>query len=155
MASMSRWIRSCRLLMLDIAASSVSGARRLRTSGAKASGGGWASGRPPVLRMMLALLGCRCRVQFAEQSVALLIRSGSEEQRVRRARVRVPLAELQGPQTVDLQRSPGCGVELTELHRLAGSPRADEIECVDLAVAEIPDQERAAECAKGRRRERE
>src|SRR5438874_1330508 len=84
------------------------------------------------MRVMLALLGCRCRVQFAEQSVALLIRSGSEEQRVRRARVRVPLAELQGPQTVDLQRSPGCGVELTELHRLAGSPRADEVECVDL-----------------------
>src|SRR5207253_9333960 len=108
-----------------------------------------------ILGRQKALFGRWGGVQPAEQSVALPTRSRGEEQRVRRARVRVSLAELQGPETVDLQRSPGRRVQLTELNRLAGSARAGEIERADLAVAEVPDEERAGECAEGSRRERE
>src|SRR2546427_7094899 len=51
------------------------------------------------------------------------------------------VAELQGPQAVDSQRSSRARVELAALLRLAPPLGLREIEGVDLAVAEVADQQ--------------
>src|SRR5919201_6653594 len=110
---------------------------------------------PKARTAMNALFGRRRGLDLAEQTVALAVRTRGEVQRVGRSRARIPMAELQRPQPVDLQRRAVGGVQLPELDRLAGAARGGQIEGVNLAVAEIADEKGAAERAESRGRERE
>ena len=68
-------------------------------------------------------------------------RASGEEEGVLGDVRRTAVAELQGPQAVDPQRSSRARVELAALLRLAPPLGLREIEGVDLAVAEVADQQ--------------
>src|SRR6266566_4757979 len=85
--------------------------------------------------------------QRSEQPVGLVVQAGGEEQRVR-ARTRCRRGKAQSPESVDRDRAAAGTTELAlELaaHRVVG---------VDPAVAEVADEDVAAEGAEGRGRER-
>src|SRR2546427_12889118 len=68
-------------------------------------------------------------------------RASGEEEGVLGDVRRTAVAELQGPQAVDPQRSSRARVELAALLRLAPPLGPREIEGVELAVAEVADQQ--------------
>src|SRR5207248_5423951 len=88
---------------------------------------------------------------LAEETVALAVRPGGEEQRARRPVVPA-LAELERPETVDRQRLAACASELCAVLEVAVAELGVD---VDLPVAEVADEQVAGEGAKARRRERE
>src|SRR5438105_8327613 len=81
--------------------------------------------------------------------------TGGEEESVFRNVARSAVAELQRPQAVDPERRPRGGVELAALLRLALALRAREVEGVDRAVAEVADEQVAAERPEACRGQRE
>ena len=87
------------------------------------------------------------RIQAAEQTIRLIVRAGGEIKRVGQTSI-AAVAESDGPQPIDDERLPLGGAHLVE--KLAGL----QIECVDMAVAEIPDPQSAAQCTEASRRER-
>src|SRR5207253_11118547 len=93
--------------------------------------------------------GCGDR---AQEPVGFVVRAGCEEQGVGRTVVRRSVAELQGPEAVDRKRLPArvsqfsTALESSVRHFLIG---------VDLAVAEVTDEQIAAESTEVRGCERE
>ena len=80
--------------------------------------------------------------------MGLVVGASGEEERVRRPVVRGSVAELQRPQSVDHQSPAGSGAQLPgRCERAAGPPP----ESVDPAVAEVADQQVAAEATEGAR----
>src|SRR6266404_2051816 len=95
-----------------------------------------------------ARVGLAPRHQVAEQTVRLMVDAGREEECVR-AGARGGGCEAQSPQPGDLDRSAAGARELTEV--LAGQ----WVVRVDSPVAEVADQDVAAEDAERGRRERD
>src|SRR6266516_5722739 len=86
-----------------------------------------------------------------EEPVALVVGAGGEEERVGRPVVGRSLTELERPQAVDGEHLPFARPELTdELER----PVQLRLERADLPVAEVPDEQVAAEAAEAGRRHR-
>src|SRR6202140_4231180 len=85
-------------------------------------------------------------IQAAEQTVLLAVRAGGEIKRIGRPSI-AAVAEHDGPQPLDEDRLP-LGVA-----HLAKKPAAVRIEGVDMAVAEISDQDGAAQFTEITRRE--
>src|SRR2546421_10389673 len=88
----------------------------------------------------------------AEEPIRFFVRAGREEERVGRAVIRGPVAELQCPQAIDRDRLPVCG---TQLAAMLESPVRQLRVGVDLPIAEIAHEEIAAESPEVRRSERE
>src|SRR5207244_8960925 len=110
----------------------------------RASGGAGPSPRSVVLSG---------RSDRPEEAVALAGGAGGEEERVGGAVVgEGSLAELERPQTVDRQHAPSLRAQLPTRLELPGRL---PLEGRDLAVAEVADEEIAAEAAEARRSERE
>src|SRR2546429_1563104 len=86
----------------------------------------------------------------AEQPVRLVVRAGREVERVRRARTG-PVAEAEAPETIDRHRFAVGRAQLTAVRERAVSLRRVR---VDRPVAEVADEQVAAEAAKVRRRHR-
>jgi len=76
--------------------------------------------------------------------VLLVEGTGREEQGVRRPRAGA-VPEGTGPQAVDRDRRSIGGVELAPLLQLAVALETLQVERVDVAVAEIPDEQVSAE----------
>ena len=67
--------------------------------------------------------------------------AGSEEERVTGPRPCGPtLAELEGPQAIDLERRSVGAMQLAKQHGLTGVRACSQIVDVDLAIAEVADQ---------------
>src|SRR5436190_18540780 len=87
----------------------------------------------------------------AEEPVRLVVRAGGEEEGVRVA-VRAGVAELECPEAVDRELAP---VRIPERAAVLEDPGADLGVGVDPAVAEVADEQVAAEAAERGRRPRE
>src|SRR6266576_5971353 len=96
----------------------------------------------------LRQIGLTARHEVAEQTVCFMVDAGREEERVG-AGARGGGCEAQSPQPGDLDRSAARARELTEV--LAGQ----RVVRVDSPVAEVADQDVAAEDAERGRRERD
>src|SRR5438876_9651186 len=82
--------------------------------------------------------------QLPEQSVLLVEGTGREEQGVRRPRAGA-VPEGKGPQAVDRDRRSIGAVELAPLLQRAVALGTRQVERVDVAVAEVPDEQVSAE----------
>src|SRR6266571_7757252 len=87
----------------------------------------------------------------AEKAVGFVVGAGREEQGVGRAVFGWPVAELERPESVDRQRFPICAAQLASVFEL---PVWQLFVGVDLPVAEVADEEIAAEAAEVRRGKR-
>src|SRR6058998_3628245 len=103
------------------------------TAGSRPRGRGGAGSDPAPPRPFQSGRGDR-----AEEAVVLVVRAGGEEQRVHRTVRRRAVAELQRPQPVDRQRLPVGRAQLAAVLEL---PVRQLLVRVDLAVAEVPDEQ--------------
>jgi len=87
------------------------------------------------------------RIDRAEEAVGLVVRSSREEEPRTRTRSSV-VSELEGPQTVDRERL--VAVTTAELAPVSEVPVLLLFVGVDLTVAEVPDEQVAAEAAEAR-----
>src|SRR2546425_7006683 len=96
------------------------------------------------LRLLLRRRGRRER---AEQAVLLPPGARGEEQGIRRPVGGVALAEAQGPEAVDLDRTAAGGMQRAPGLELAQAVEFHGVESVDTAVAEVSDEQVVAEGA--------
>src|SRR5436190_15505588 len=98
---------------------------------------------------MLALARSLCRLDRSQQAVRFLEGTGREEEPVLRSGAGT-IAELKRPQAVDLERRPILAMQWTQEQRFAAGR---EIVGIDAAIAEIADEQHAAESTELARRQ--